>query len=285
MSSADTHDIDYLLDEVITLPSLPTTVANLTELVNDPACSLSMVGKVIGTDPALAIKSLRLVNSAYYGLREKITSVEHAVVLLGPKVVKNLVFTAAVFDTLSEGEESLLRHSVACGVVMRTLVDSGASKVRFAKPEESFVFGLLHDVGKIIFQQFMATEYGQVILLSETRQMPRVQAEREILGVDHAELGARLAIKWKLPGELASGIEGHHDMSRCPNEAHKGLAALLCITDNICHASGLGCENDVAPPVPPEAWEITGLDGRAIVQVLDRFFESVKDIDELVALA
>lgn len=281
-----THDIDYYLDEVVTLPSLPSTVAHITELVNDPNCPLSAVGRAISADPSITLKSLRLVNSAYYGLRQKVTSVDHAVVLLGMKVMKNLVFTATVFDTMQSGEEASLRHSVMCGVTMRILAESG--KVRglgIEEPEEAFIFGLLHDVGKIIFHQFMPKEYGLVAEASTARGITWAEAEREIIGTDHAEMGARLAQKWKLDDILADAIGGHHDLGRCAAAAHRPMAALLTVADYICYAAGCPGQGEVPPKVAPEVWETTGLTNRTLIPVLATLFESTGDIEELISMA
>lgn len=281
-----THDIDEILDEVVTLPSLPSTVARITELVNDPDCPLSEIAKAISVDPSISLKSLRLVNSAYYGLREKVSSVDHAVVLLGMKVVKNLVFTATVFDSLRSEDEALMRHSIGCGVIMRTLAQSEAGrKVHAVETDEAFVYGLLHDVGKIIFEQFMSKEYALVLEACAGRRIPWAQGEIEIIGVDHAEMGARLAEKWKLTDELTNAIAGHHDLAKCPNPEFKGIAALLAVADYICYAAGFPGHVDVAPEVSPEVWEVTGFTSRNIEPILDSFFKSTGDIDELLELA
>ncbi len=146
-----TTKLDYLLEEVVTLPSLPSTVAQITSLINDPNANLQDIGKAISADTALALKTLRIVNSAFYGVREKVSTVENATVLLGMKVIKNLVFTAAVFDSLQFGEEGLLRHNVACGMAMKHLLASGLVQAEgLENADDGFIFGLLHDVGKII---------------------------------------------------------------------------------------------------------------------------------------
>ena len=97
------RNIDHLLEEIVSLPSLPGIVMRVIDLLDRPGSSLEEVGHLISTDPGLALKTLRLANSAHYGVREKLTSVEHAVVYLGEKVIKNLVFAATVFDTLRKG--------------------------------------------------------------------------------------------------------------------------------------------------------------------------------------
>lgn len=283
---AKTVDIDYLLEEVVTLPSLPSTVAHVTQLVNDPDGSLADIGKAISADPALALKSLRLVNSAHYGVREKVTSVDQAVTLLGMKVVKNLVLTAAVFDSLKSGEEMLLRHTVSCAIVMRILVESGAAtKVKFKYPEEAFTCGLLHDVGKIIIQEFMPGEYAQVEQACAGGGTTWAKAEQDVIGVDHAEIGAKLAQQWKLTDELTSAIAGHHDLSRCGNQDFRAIAALVAVADYICYASGLPGREGLSAEIQPEVWEATGLTSASVVGVMEKFFESVGDVEELMSLA
>ena len=280
-----TVDIDYLLEEVVTLPSLPSTVVHITALVNDPDCSLAEIGKAILADPAIALKSLRLINSAYYGVREKVTSIDQAVTLLGMKVIKNLVLTAAVFDSLQSGEEALVRHNVSCGIAMRVLSESGAAKkVTIQHPEEAFTCGLLHDIGKIILQQFMKEEYEEVSRACADGQTAWVTAEQEIIGVDHAEIGSRLARSWKLTAELASAIAGHHDLSKCEQPEFEGVAALVSVADYMCYACGLPGKENTPAVVQPEVWEITGLTNESIAGAMEMFFDSLSDIDELVKL-
>lgn len=278
------YNIDSLLEEIVTLPSLPATVARITELVNAPDSALTDVAKAIQTDPALAIKTLRLVNSAYYGLAHKVTSVDHAVALLGMKVIKNLVFTATVFDTFSKGTDALLRHSVSCGVAMRILIAELPDHADM-EPEEAFVFGLLHDVGKIILEQFLAKEVESVQLLSRTNKIPLVEAERQIIGVDHAEIGGRLAQQWGLSKDLVGAIAGHHALSACQTDSARSLAATIAVADFICNASGIVSAPKAVLRVADEMWDVSGIPASEYPRILDSFFESLSTVDELISMA
>lgn len=281
---SENREIDYLLEEVVTLPSLPATVARITQMLESPDCSLSEVGKAIATDPAIALKTLRLVNSAYYGLREKVTSVEHAVTLLGIKVVKNLVFTATVFDTL-KSSGNFLRHSIACGMAMRTLAERHPRPLPIESPDEAFIFGLLHDIGKIIFEQFLSEEYLAVTENCREQHKPSYEVEGEIIGVDHAEMGGRLAEKWKLADPLVDAIAGHHDLSKCKDPAMAEVTSLLCTADFICVACGLGVQpNDIAT-APEAVWTAAGLSCEDMPVILNAFFETLPSLDELVSAA
>ena len=280
-----TYDIDFILEDVVTLPSLPGTVARLMKLVNDPHCSLAAVAEAISADPALTMKTLRLVNSAYYGVRERISTIEHSVVLLGMKVIKNLIFTAAVFDIMKDSADAFLRHSVTCGVTMRVLVEAGPGSVPLEAAEEAFVCGLLHDIGKVVFEQYLPEEYERVAQAALARRIPWHQAEREVIGIDHAELGARLAREWNLPHQLADGIAGHHELSRCGSSEHKNLAAMLSAADYICCACAIVSHDDCVVRLSEDLWDASQLQPADIPSIMERFFEALPFVDELMHLA
>ena len=278
------RDIDELLDGIITLPSLPQTLARITDIMEDPDCSIGDVGKVISADPSIALKALRLVNSAHYGLRNEVMSVEHAVMLLGLKVIRNMVLTATVFESFKKGAEGFLRHSVACAVAMKTLADSRGPAFP-AQADDAFVYGLLHDVGKVVFQEFLPREMAEVSRLSHANGLPAYRAEREIVGCDHAALGATLATKWKLPPQLIGAIAGHHDPDQCDGPGYRESAALLGVADYICCASGILSGHGVHAPASEALWAASRLVSADIPPVLARFFEASSEISELMDIA
>lgn len=276
-----TYDINRILDEVVTLPSLPGTVAHIMRLVDDPNVPLSLVAKAISTDPPLAIKTLRLVNTAYYGLRQKVSTIEHAVALLGTKVIRNLAFTATVLDIMKDEMDSYFLHSVACGVAMRTIALTGPGGLPIESAEEAFVYGLLHDIGKVLFKKYLPEEAQEVRQLVAAEGIATYEAERRIIGVDHAEMGASIGIKWKLPEILISSIRGHHDITRCPSPEEARLAASIAVADFICTRCGI--ESDGGPVhVSQDVWDASGLSNSHIPRVMNAFFGELPAIDELV---
>ncbi|MBN2311301.1 MAG: HDOD domain-containing protein [Candidatus Hydrogenedentes bacterium] len=276
--------IDYLLEEIVTLPSLPSTVTRLTRLINEPDCPLSEVSKAISVDPALSLKTLRLVNSAFYGVKNKVTSIEQAVTLLGLKVIKNLVFTASVFETLNSGTGLFLMHSVACGAAMRLLVEAVPMGVP-VEPDDAFAFGLLHDVGKIIFEEFLPKEMDQARRLAQEQGLPSFEAEGAVIGADHAEMGARLAQSWKLSDEVVDAIAGHHQLERCGAPELRKAAALLSIADFQCIACGLAPPPRRGARVDEEMWAAAGITSVQIAPIVDRFMDQLPDVFELAKLA
>ncbi len=276
--------IDTLLDEVVTLPSLPTTVTQITELLNDPLSSLSDVADVIQTDPALALKTLHLVNSAYYGLGQRVDTVDHAVIMLGTKIIRNLVYTAAVFKTFERGSSELLYHSVTTGIAMRSLIDHSACH-GMIDPDEAFVFGLLHDVGKILIHEFLPKEAENAALMSHASKIPIYEAERTVIGVDRAQLGGRLIEKWGLSPQLGAAIAGHHDLHACEDPDNRKLAAALGVADYICGVAGVPAAERAVLRIGDEHWPVAGITSRTVPIVLDRFFASLGFVDELMWLA
>jgi len=277
------HDIDELLEEVVTLPSLPDTVAEIMRLVNDPDCALSAVAKAISADPPLALKTLRLVNTAYYGLRQKVTTIEHAVALLGIKVIKNLVFTATVFDIMKGEVDEFFRHSVGCGVVSQVFATASQADLAIESPEEAFLYGLLHDVGKVVLEEFFPKETAGVAEASAARRIPWYQAEREIIGVDHAELGARLAQNWNLPDSFVGAIGGHHDLDLCRDSQYQSLAALIGAADYVCIQCGLPARESPVPETDDAMWEASGLAKGDLPAVMGAAFEALPSTAELMS--
>ncbi len=279
------YDIDALLDEVITLPSLPSSVAHIMRLVSDPQCALSAVAQAISSDPPLAMKTLRLVNAACYGLRQQVGTIEHAVVLLGIKVIKNLAFTATVFDIMKGSVESFFLHSIFCGAAMRALVESGHPNSQVQSGEEAFVCGLLHDIGKVFLDEFLAEECAEAAQLSRIEQIPCYKAEKQIIGVDHAEVGARLARKWKLPDGIADGIACHHDLPRCKIPVHQQVGAMISIADFMCIRAGLAASENTVVVVSDDAWRMANVTSPEIPLILDKFFVALPTVRELMTLA
>jgi putative nucleotidyltransferase with HDIG domain len=284
MAPENVYDIDTLLDEVVTLPSLPDSVAKLTEMLDDPACDMKAVASVISADPAIAMKTLRLVNSAYYGLGQEVTSVDHATVLLGAKVLKNLAMTATVFECMKTSATQFLTHSVACGFAMKSIVLCGYVKGFVGSEDEAFTYGLIHDIGKVILEEYLPDEYREVSEIVEQEGIPWYQAEQRIIGVDHAELGARLAQRWKLTAPVVNAIRGHHDLSAC-EESHKNLAASLAIANQLSSLSGYRSHAKNESSVDASVYEAAGITSDMLPEMAERYFAMHDSIDELLALA
>lgn len=277
-------DVDQLLDEVVTLPSLPDTVVQLNQMLSDPDCSMADVAKTISMDPAIALKTLRLVNSAYYGLGQEVKTVDHAVVMLGAKVIKNLVLTASVFDTFEGSIGRFLEHCISAGVAMKVLAAHGPIKRDLASPDEAFVFGLLHDIGKVVLHQFMPAETDRVAQLVQQKRISWYHAELEVIGVDHATIGARLAQKWKLNKAIVAAIAFHHDIASCPPD-YLHTAGTLAVANHFVSCAGYPSYDNVVLHLDDQAWEASGLDRAVLPVAIEGFCAALTEVQELLAMA
>lgn len=205
--------LDAILDRVGQLPTLPPVALRILSLVEDTRSAVQSLSEVISKDPALTARVLRLVNSSYYGLPYRVSTVSHAVALLGFDTVRSLALGLSIFG-LFEGKsrgrlldrDALWMHSLTAAVAAKRL----AQRVKYSLPEEAFVAGLLHDMGRFILDEYFPGEIERVLLAVRDGAVHLCEAERQILGFDHAQLGGLLAQRWGLPPTLVQAISGHH---------------------------------------------------------------------------
>jgi len=285
-------NIDRVLDEIVTLPSAPTVLIKVTQMIDDPGASFEALAQGISADPSVAMKVLRLVNSAYYGVRQRVGSLEHAISLLGLKVVKNLVLTATVFRTFSSAtpgktplfvREQFWLHCVGTGIIARALARC-APQGRGVDPEEAFAAGLLHDVGKIILEQHLHKQFEEALEKSAASGKPLHECENEIIGINHAQIGGKLAQRWKLPEALVGAISHHHPSPE--DETVPYSAAVVNLADYICYAKQIGMGG---PPgsatLSPQAWDATGFMKTDIPTFMNEVREGGKSAAELLSAA
>lgn len=277
------YDIETLLDEVVTLPSMPTALEQVITLMDSPDTALADVAKAISADPAISLKALRLVNSAYYGLGQEVKTVDHAVVLLGGRVVRNLVLSASVFNVIEGMAERFVRHAISCGVAMRTLARHGSVPACVESPDEGFVFGLLHEIGKVLLLEFLPDESRQVAELVKGGALPHL-AERQVIGVDHAEIGARLAERWRLAPSVVDALAAQYDLNRTQPQ-HRALAAGLQLANFISEAAGYCSEVKPSAVLDPGILAAAGLSAAALPAILEEYFACHGEISELLSLA
>jgi len=214
-----------------TLPSLPLTVVALGEAVQDERCTVDRILAILSKDPSLSATLLRLANSALYGAEESVMDLRTAVLRLGFDAVANLGTGAAVIKTLKGGTHldavKLWQHSVAVGLTAKGVCVLAR---RHGQAETAFLTGLLHDIGKIALDTCYPEDYT-IVLQKVAEGAYFVDAEREVLGMDHAEAGSLLAAEWSFPQAIVDVIRDHHDPKPedfLPNLIH--LADLLVRT-------------------------------------------------------
>jgi putative nucleotidyltransferase with HDIG domain len=271
MSVRDPQLIRKTLETVSTIPTLSIVVDKMTRLLQNPQTSAEEIGKVITTDQAIAAKVLRLVNSAFYGFPGKISTITHAVVILGFATIKNIVLTASIFDAFTQKSntgtsfniEQFWLHSIGCGAASQAI----AKHIGFKEKEECFIAGLIHDIGKIILCYFFPEEFEAVLRGIERNNNLFLENEREILGITHAEIGAIITKRWNLPANLQSTVRNHH--TPAPGTDGYSMTAIVHAADIVTRAMEIGSGGDRKIPLIAEpVWRDLGFDRIAFESLL-----------------
>ncbi|MDD5336101.1 MAG: HDOD domain-containing protein [Rhodoferax sp.] len=190
------------------MPAFPQSVQKILELTRHVECSSKDLVQVIEKDPVVTVKVLRVVNAAYYSLPKQITSINHAVVYLGFNTIKNLSLSIAAIGIMPTSNEAgfdgrqCLLHSLSTAGIAKQL----ALRLGSVDPMDCFVAGLLHDFGKMLLAQFMPGPFRDALALSQENATSLHAALREVIGVDHAEVAAMLAERWRFPADLIEAI-------------------------------------------------------------------------------
>ena len=195
----DTRTFFKRLDNIPDIPTLPAVAIKVNKMLQDPDTSIKELSTVIGKDQAMATPILKLVNSSFYGFRSKTNTIPHAVIMLGFNVIRDAVISVSIIKAFS-GEKSLQgfeitdfwKHSIAVAVTSRYLSEQS----RLDTPNDCFVAGLLHDIGKVILSQHFSEFFDQVWRLAEKHILSFYQAEERLLPVSHAQIGGYLTEGW-----------------------------------------------------------------------------------------
>ncbi|OHD81174.1 MAG: phosphohydrolase [Spirochaetes bacterium RIFOXYC1_FULL_54_7] len=261
---AESEKIRKLRAYISSMPSLPTTVAKVLEVCNNPRTSPIDLDKVISLDPVLMGKVLKLINSAYYGLQNKVTSLVRAIIMLGVNTVKNLALSTAVLDRLVDKNgfralnmEGFWRHSLCVGVVAKMLASQKG--VETTRRDEYFAAGLLHDIGKIPMNNVLSEDYIRAMGLADMERIPLYLAEKRALDIDHAEVGGMIAEAWHLDGPIADAIRYHHEYATYEGP-NLPIVLAVAVADYYASREGVGFSGCLYPEkLGPEVYEKLGV--------------------------
>lgn len=262
---ADSDRYRVIIERIERLPSLPEIVMRLVQVVNSPDTSADDAAELIEKDPGLTSTVLRLANSAFYGIPRSIASVSSAVVVLGFNTLRSVALSATVMEMFGEGGDAATfrrdrfwRHSIVTAMLARNFARRHIHAL-LIDPESTFCAGILHDIGKLIFEEFVTEECACACRAAREREVPLLQTEQEAMAVTHAQIGRILADRWALPLDLEYAIVHHHD----PSGADKAreLVTLVHMADQLAHAGGAHLwDGERCPAEWSEARGVLGMD-------------------------
>jgi putative nucleotidyltransferase with HDIG domain len=245
-----THEsLKRIVSQTEFIPSLPSIYTQVVEELRSPDGSIKKVGEIIAKDLAMTAKILQLVNSAFFGTPSHVSNPGQAVQLLGLDTVKALVLSIGVFSKFDGTTpstriiENIYRHSIKTGTLARKIATKENGDREMV--DNTFMAGMLHDLGKLVLIANFPEKYQKIFELSRHENLPFHQAELEIIGATHAEVGAYLLGLWGLPDSIVEGVAFHHNPGNCPNSFFTPLTAVYAanILENHCH--GAAGEGDV----------------------------------------
>lgn len=246
------------------LPSLPTVVMELLQTMGKEDVDIDRLARGIGNDQALAARTLRVANSPFYGMQGKIDTIAEAITVLGFVNVRSLVTTAGIATAWPTGDATgfdpriFWRHSIGVASCAETLAPHARMR-----PETLFLAGLLHDIGRLVLVVTHPATHAEIMQRRAGEDCLMLDAERAVLGFDHARIGGELCRHWRIPESITDAVERHHTVNPgAPGVA--GVAAdmadVVHVADAMAHALDLaGAADALVPPPAAAAWQRLGL--------------------------
>jgi len=236
------------LDAIHNLPALPMVLQQVQKIMRNPNSNMNQIATVIAKDQALASKTIQLVNSAYYGMSRRVSSITQAIVILGLDTVTNVMLSISVMKIFSDTTTSLSmekfwEHSFSVALMAKALAEFHEE----ADPENCFISGLLHDLGRLVLDQYMHEDFVKAMKVNTIKKCSLRRAEIALFGGDHSSVGAYVARRWNLPEFIESAIRFHHKPHLA--EQYQHITQIVALADALSHQHSicLSGETQYAP--------------------------------------
>ncbi|MDD2897988.1 MAG: HDOD domain-containing protein [Desulfuromonadaceae bacterium] len=265
-------DLKKIIMDTKTLPTLPGVIHKLNTLSDNDKSSVQEMAKIVSSDQVLSARILRLANSPSYGFY-RVSTISNAMILLGVNVVKSLALSSSIFAIMEKESVGLWEHSLGVGVAANLI----AKKLSLPECEEIATAGLLHDIGKVIISLKCSEAEKDILKLVRERHIYIMEAEKEIIETDHAEVGCWLSKSWFLPDKLSEPIASHHDVGTSVN--HRIKTAAVHMADVLVKASGFGNSGDcLVPPIQEIAWDTLKLNEHLLTELVDEIEDKLVEV-------
>lgn len=296
MSEIDEKSRELIKTKIISkmqdIKSFPQFVMETMRKLNDPESNAADVAKSLSRDEGLVLRILKLANSAAYGMTRNISNISEAIALLGYKSVSNIILAATVYSAMDKGlsgyaldRGELWRHSLMVAYTSRQL----AKITGKVSTEDAYVGGLLHDIGKVILNDYVRFGYGIIVKMVEEKHIPFTEAELKVLGFDHAMIGEILVERWEMPEAYRIAVAYHHKPNELPEDKkqHQPLLDIVTVSNNICLMLGIGLGADGLQgymfPEPLERLGITNFEA-LLAEMIDFASSVAADMGDMAGL-
>ncbi|GMT43559.1 MAG: histidine kinase [bacterium] len=269
MNKPSYADVKKKVERLSSLPTIPPVVTKILKVIGSEDISLKKIAEFISRDQALSARVLKIINSPIYGFPGRISSISQAVMLIGLGALKGMLLGISMFDMMQKTMIGLWEHSIGTAVAAKVI----AAKVGIKEIEDASVAGLIHDIGKVALGICYPELYKNVIAVAKERDIYIVEAEEDIIGVNHAEAGSWLARKWRFPLSLVNSIEYHHN----PSAKRPSMTiAIVHLSDTIIKMMGFGFSGDpFAHRIEQTAWDTLALTGEDLKGIFMEIEEAI----------
>ncbi|MEN1759078.1 HDOD domain-containing protein [Anoxynatronum sibiricum] len=273
--------MEEIVERVRDIPAFPHTITRIIQLAESPESTVHDIENEVIRDQSLTATVLRFANSTHYGYSRTISTISQATVVLGFQAIKSIAMAASVSQLMARElpgyaleKEALWRQSQTCAIAARLI----AKKVKYARPDEAYVAGLLRDIGKVILDTYLKDQVQLIQQKVENDQITFMEAEEEVLGFHHGQVGASIAEKWHLPSDLAESIALHHEPGRA--EINPRLVAITHLADALVMMLGVQMGADgLAYHFSQEAMTLLGVDETDLQQLMSELIDLLEDED------
>lgn len=281
-------EVNEILERAPEAVPLPTTATAILQKSSNPDTSSLEIANLLKSDQALSARVLKVANSAFYGLPRQIASIDNAVVLLGQKTIRNMVLTATMGGMGAQGvagygipRRGLFNHAIVVAQSAQAL----SSETNKAVPAEAYTAGLLHDIGKVVLGEHVEDRVGAIIEIAESEGCSFAEAERRLLGLNHAEVGAVLAEKWGLPDFLVGAIRSHHaGVNRDESDQTGTLTATCIVANDVARGtgSGVGANETPDPKLSGVVLEVLGIKQNEFADIEQMLLKNISETMSLL---
>lgn len=278
--------MEEILILVKAVPPFPKVAQRVLAMLDDPSVKAAQLAEVIQYDAAITANILKICNAAIFGLPRKVSSLEEALVVIGTKELKDIVITSSSAKfykgkvgagyELEQGD--LWRHSVAAAIVAKHL----SPYVKGTNASAAFTTGLLHDIGKRFLSSFVSDDFPRIINKVDEQQCSFVEAEKELLGATHAEIGAMILENWEFDKEMVAAVREHHDA----DALRKGpLSALIALSNAVVVSIGIGGGADgLATKIQGDGLKKYGITSQIIESCMTHLLIELEKAEEVLNL-